>query len=160
MSYRNSSPMTVERFMRHVVLADSGCWTWIGAKKGNGYGIAASAGRVVSTHRISYELFRGPIPEGLHIDHVCHSRDAACLGGISCPHRMCVNPDHLEPVSAAENLRRGRGFVARQVRVTECPQGHPYDQANTAWLRNKRSCRACDRVRHAARRLARRAVAA
>jgi hypothetical protein len=150
----NSKPMTVERFMRHVQELDNGCWRWTAAVKPNGYGITPASGRMWQAHRAAYDLFVGPIPDGLHIDHLCHGRDVSCAGGWGCEHRRCVNPDHLEAVSGRENLLRGRGFVAAQVARTHCPQGHAYDTENTGWNRGKRKCRACDRIRHALRKAA------
>jgi hypothetical protein len=49
----------------------------------------------------------GPIPEGMDIDHRCHNADPACSRGPTCVHRLCVNPDHLEPTTRSLNLRRG-----------------------------------------------------
>ena len=49
----------------------------------------------VYAHRASYELAKGPIPDGMHLDHLCR---------VTC----CINPDHLEPVTNRENARRGQ----------------------------------------------------
>lgn len=71
------------------------CWTWLGSKTPNGYGLHTERGRRTTAHRISYERVHGPVPALLHLDHLCRNRD-------------CVNPAHLEPVPCATNIRRGR----------------------------------------------------
>jgi hypothetical protein len=90
---------TLERFMKFVVKAESGCWEWRGARLGSrsqyGQFSLKSLGRpVIPAHRMSWELYRGPIADGLTIDHLCRNT-------------ICVNPSHLEPVTQAENNRRG-----------------------------------------------------
>jgi len=57
---------------------------------------------------LGYEAANGPIPDGIYPDHLCHTNDHDCPGGTSCPHRRCVNPDHLDAVGDEENRRRGR----------------------------------------------------
>lgn len=88
---------------------DGDCWHFTGhvAKHGYGYFALGNAGNMLA-HRYAYELVVGPVPAGLDLDHLCHSRDLDCPGG-ACLHRRCVNPAHLEPVSRRENLARGRG---------------------------------------------------
>jgi hypothetical protein len=90
------------------------------------------------THRIAYEVQVGPIPDGLEIDHLCHNR-------------ACMNASHMEPVARAENLRRQvdplRPLTRANTLKTHCPQGHPYDAANTHMYGRKRVCRACKRER-------------
>ncbi|MFJ4777405.1 HNH endonuclease signature motif containing protein [Streptomyces sp. NPDC088762] len=70
------------------------------------------------THRIMYEQAKGPIPEGLQIDHLCRNR-------------ACANPEHLEAVTQKENILRGTGPSAQQARQTHCLNGHPFDEVNT-----------------------------
>lgn len=132
-------PRTLEeRFWAKVTRNDGGCWTWIGAKGGSGrYGMfAGTGGRARPAHRWSYEYFVGPIPEGLELDHLCRNT-------------LCVNPEHLEPVTHAENVRRGDAGKPMSSR-THCKNGHPFDHANThraftASGQPYRSCRACGR---------------
>lgn len=84
-------------FHRYEVNGTTGCWDWNGCIMLNGYGVQIRLfGRNISPHRLHYELKKGKIPHGLHIDHLCRNR-------------KCVNPDHLEAVSHAENIRRGAG---------------------------------------------------
>ena len=114
---------------------ESGCWVWTGKVK-KGYG--QLRGR--AAHRVSYEVFVGPIPEGHHIDHVCRRR--SCVR----PH-----PDHLEPVTAAENDRRARTYVQKFPGESVhngakrwCKRGHEYTPENTGLDKHgKRFCRAC-----------------
>ena len=87
---------------------DDECWEWTGRLQPNGYGIFGATGtRLV--HRISYQYMVGPIPDGLVLDHVCHTRDRNCRDNNECRHRRCVNPAHLEPVTRRENIARGGG---------------------------------------------------
>lgn len=93
------------------VRADTGCHIWIGATNNKGYGILGIGGGVRAlAHRVAYEAEYGPIPDGMVIDHVCRVRN-------------CVNPLHLEPVSQAENNRRGRNAAALAVGDV-CQNGH------------------------------------
>lgn len=77
------------------------CWEWSGAVSGNGYGNIWYGDAYVPAHRVSYEMARGAIDPGLHIDHLCRVR-------------TCVNPDHLEQVTTAENNRRALEFKIRE----------------------------------------------
>ena len=144
-------PTIEARFLAKVERTDVGCWRWTGAGKGNGYGIIAYQGRVVSAHRVAYELFVGPIPDGLVVDHLCHTADSDCPGAFACLHRRCVNPAHLVAVTTSENLRRGKGFVGRQSRQTHCIHGHVFDAENTRHHNGHRLCKACERVNNARR---------
>lgn len=92
------------RLRRHVEVLPSGCWAWRGRVTPAGYGRARRfAGASVPAHRLVTELLVGPAPaEFPLLDHVCH-RPAECPGGPGCPHRRCVRPDHLLPVTVTEN---------------------------------------------------------
>ena len=78
-------------------------WLWTGTVINSGYGQLPMLGRRVAAHRFSYELHKGPIPEGLTVDHVF---------AWGCRNRHCVNPDHLEAVTQAENNRRAHAATA------------------------------------------------
>lgn len=113
------------------ILVGDGCWEWTASRDGYGYGQVYdhASGRMMKAHRAAYEALVGPIPAGLDLDHLCRNRG-------------CVRPDHLEPVTRGENVRRGRAGENMRSK-THCPQGHPYDEANTRLYRGRRYCRAC-----------------
>lgn len=113
-----------------------GCWEWQAGKATAGYGTFWTGDRFMSAHRYAFELYVGPIPVDLQLDHLCRNRG-------------CVNPNHLEPVTARENALRGEGPTAVNARRNECVNGHPFDEGNTYQRpasRPGRECRAC-RVR-------------
>lgn len=122
------------RFMSKVTVQEGGCWIWNGSKMRNGYGQLGVAGKHYAAHRYSYENKVGPIPIGLDLDHLCRVR-------------ACTNPDHLEPVTRSENLRRGMKRGEHQRAKTHCPYGHEYSQQNTRINCGRRCCRTCDRAR-------------
>ncbi|HXH88256.1 MAG TPA: HNH endonuclease signature motif containing protein [Gaiellaceae bacterium] len=128
------SPEAIDRFLSRVNREDGPCWEWMGARHPRGYGSLRVNGKGARAHRYSYELLVGDVPEGLVIDHLCRNTS-------------CVNPAHLEAVTQRENVLRGEGLAAQQVKRTHCPRGHEYDEANTRVYGRRRFCRACDRLR-------------
>jgi hypothetical protein len=124
---------------------DDECWPWTGALFPTGYGAIQINGKVNYAHRVVHGLLVGSIPDGLVLDHICHKPDE-CEGGDGCPHRRCVNPHHLAVGTYADNNAPDR-ISSAQRRKTHCPQGHPYDAANTYLYRGGRNCRKCARAR-------------
>lgn len=120
------------------------CWLWRGCTQAPGYGRFRVEPATVYAHRYAYEQMVGPIPDGMVLDHLCRVP-------------ACVNPLHLEPVTQAENVRRGskNGMQSR----THCANGHPFDAANTiADGRSGRVCRACKNDRSRAHKARKRAA--
>lgn len=136
----------LHRFQRLTAVIPGGCWVWKGETTRDGYGVwRRGPGRPREmAYRVSYEHHVGDIPEGLDLDHACHTaavQAGTCQGGIGCPHRRCVNYEHLEPVSRSENIDRSNHAGRRK---THCPAGHEYTETNTRLDRSgKRHCRAC-----------------
>lgn len=116
---------TLQKFESYVERTDT-CWLWRGTVAPNGYGSIVHNRKPAIAHRWAYEHFVGTIPAGLQLDHLCRVR-------------ACVNPAHLEPVTAQENTRRAMR--------SHCVNGHPFDAANTWLHRGKRYCRECRRRR-------------
>lgn len=115
------------------------CWLWVGLQDRRGYGMTRVDGRIVFAHRAAYEHWVGPIPSGLELDHLCRIHS-------------CVNPAHLEPVTHAENVRRGYAGPQRHpYSPTHCAAGHERSEANTIVRANgERRCRVCRKAQDAA----------
>lgn len=142
----------IERILRRVAEAPSGCWIWPGYRNAEGYGQISwdEDGRKRSSvvHRRTYEHFVAPIPAGFQVDHLCHD-PTSCDGGRSCPHRACCNPAHLEAVEPRVNNERSGSVTAMAAQRTACPAGHPYDDTNTFRSpTGSRECRECRRIKN------------
>lgn len=122
-------PGVIAALSDRIDFTESGCWEWTGPTNNHGYGRTGNAEYV---HRVVWRETVGPIPEGLELDHLCRNP-------------ACCNPDHLEPVTHAENMRRS---LSANRAKTHCPAGHPYDERNTLLAEKpqgwkNRICKAC-----------------
>lgn len=112
------------------------CWLWLAFADRDEYGLFWNS-KTVRAHRFSYEMhYHVTIPVGMTIDHV---------KARGCVSTLCVNPHHLEVVTQKVNVLRGDGFAALHIKVTHCPQGHPYGEENTYMWHDMRYCRVCRR---------------
>lgn len=132
----DATDLLKERFMRFVMHEpNTGCWLWNGGGHGRekDYGGFGYLGKKVYAHRIAFMLFRGKVPEGLCLDHLCKTP-------------RCVNPDHLEPVTLKENVLRGRNHeIARKYNT--CKRGHVYTEGSYCLDKNNnRVCLVCKRI--------------
>lgn len=150
-----------DRFRASFRIDPDGCWRWTAGKTGSGYGAFYPTEQQVGAHVWSYRTFAGPIAEGMAVDHLCHTKDVACQGGDTCPHRACVNPVHLELTTLGDNvLRSAVSRAGANKRKTHCIRNHPLSGDNLVETVNSRnpslppyrSCRTCNNERRRERR--------
>ncbi|MFI7618020.1 HNH endonuclease signature motif containing protein [Nonomuraea terrae] len=145
-------PTLRERILAKVEENEAGCWIWQGARDSKGYGKIKVDGIQRGAHRVAYEALVAPITPGLVIDHLCRVT-------------LCVNPEHLEPVTYLVNNLRGEGLPARYAERTHCDKGHEFTPENTYLCKQPRNpsrfsrrCRTCERIRDGERRRAKKAL--
>ena len=132
-----------ENLLARMEEQENGCIYFTGSLDAYGYGQLSASGRKLKAHRAAYELFVGPIPEGHDIDHECHNQDESCAGGPSCPHRRCVNWEHLAAKTRGANLAASPLSHGAK---THCKRGHEFTEANTYHRSSGgRDCRTCHR---------------
>lgn len=135
---RADVPQAPDRVARRILggvqVQPDGCWythhalTWQGYAK---VGWSFQGKKQTSFgHIVTYEHVHGRVPAGLELDHTCRVR-------------RCVNPGHLEAVTARENVLRSENPAAVNARKTHCPRGHSYSDENTYRFPNGRSCKTC-----------------
>lgn len=129
--YRDGIAAGVTLDPRPAPDAASDCWVLPIPLNSEGYATVWRGERTQFAHRLAYVAFRGPIPAGLQIDHLCRNR-------------ACVNPAHMETVTSRENTIRGEGPTAVNARKSHCIHGHEFTPENTyASPSGRRVCRAC-----------------
>lgn len=111
---------------------NTGCWLWGGGESGGGYGRFWNNGGMRSAHRVAYEDAKGPIPDGLQIDHLCRVPS-------------CVNPRHLEPVTSRENISRSS---LANLKTGVCRNGHKVTAAGSIITvsNGRQTCAKCNRI--------------
>lgn len=138
------------------------CIPWTGLVGSNGYGIAhypkldGEPRKGTTAHRRVWELAFGEIPDGMQIDHACHI-PSECNLGDECPHRRCINPNHLRMVTPAENQANSNSHTYGNKIKTHCVHGHEFTDENTWSNGQRRVCKACiserSKVRYAQKKL-------
>lgn len=118
------------RLLARGIRNDNGCLLWQGAILQCGYGQTRIGGRYVYVHRATWVAVHGRDPGKLEIDHLCRIRE-------------CFAIEHLEAVTPSVNSQRRYS----RAHGDACFRGHPWDEANTYYYRNRRFCRACGRIR-------------
>lgn len=119
----------LNRLLAKIQFTES-CWLWTACKSRLGYGRIRMRGKLLSAHRVLYEICNGSIPAELEMDHLCRVRH-------------CVNPDHLEPVTHRVNVKRSDHSTHRNRVKTHCLRGHPFSEDNLYFDRGARLCRTC-----------------
>ena len=103
---------------------NTGCWIWIGARKGK-YGSIRHRGRPMVAHRVVYGILRAPVEGHLECHHTCETK-------------LCVNPDHIQPITCSEHMR------LHKWNDKHCKHGHEITPENLYIEKNGyRRCRLC-----------------
>lgn len=117
------TPEQLEKIINRIEPQDSSCWWYPAVPNTKGYAQTRIGWPVIKTaliHHLSWIYYNGDIPEGMVIDHLCHD-PSSCAGGNTCEHRRCVNPEHLQVVTAPENNKKTVRVLKYK---THCKNGH------------------------------------
>jgi HNH endonuclease len=137
----------LDRFMEKVAVQPNGCWHWTASLFNSGYGRFTLNKRSRLAHVVIWEHIYGPVPPGYVVDHTCHNADPTCAGGVTDPHRRCVQPDHLRTATHRTNLLDGKTSAAKHATATHCESGHEFTPENTYVSKEGyRYCRECRRI--------------
>ena len=120
--------MNIETFWQSVTPGHGCCWLWTRGKTAGGYGSLVLDGRRQYAHRVAYRLFKGEVPAGYELDHLCRNTS-------------CLNPAHLEAVTHTENVRRGAAALH-----DVCQRGHDVSDGSPNVRRTAdgwKKCHAC-----------------
>jgi hypothetical protein len=113
------------RYRTRLKVDDNGCWLWTGAKS-QGYGYVAIFRKATRVHRLLFELFVGPVPEGFQLHHKCEVR-------------ACCNPDHLAVLNQLDHSARHLS--------THCARGHLLSEENVIKVNGRRrQCKRCKKA--------------
>lgn len=134
MGVNNIPPLT--RVLSNCKINENGCWEYQARSKGGGYCQFSVNNKHVYVHRFMYEYYYDNIDYSLVIDHICRNP-------------RCVNPDHLQQITQAENVHRGFTGINMSSK-THCPQGHEYNKENIYLYKSKkglfsRHCKICNK---------------
>lgn len=132
------------RMRQKIQFVESDCWEWTGSISTSGYGRVGWDKKAREAHRVIYTLLVGPIPDGLVLDHICHT-EACTKTGRECLHRRCQNPTHLRVVTRAANAMRSTSPPAINAQKTACAKGHEYTEETSTIDGGTRRCLICRR---------------
>ena len=137
----------VNLFKRKVILSESSCWEYVGAKNSDGYSVQKirsskhKLNKTILAHRASWLLANRKIVSGFVLDH-------------KCKNRSCVNPLHLQQITASQNTIIGSGITTINKNKKFCIDGHEFNEENTYFRKynpNYRRCKICDKLKNAKR---------
>jgi hypothetical protein len=125
----NLTEKEISRFLEKIAkpMEDTQCWEWTANKDKDGYGMFFLRRKNRRAHRVSYYAYKGEIPDGYVIHHICKNPS-------------CVNPNHLEARDKHSNWLDSNNVGAINKRKKYCKNGHPFDKV----YGGQRYCSICE----------------